>query len=189
MAAVKDWNVLLNAHLAWSPWRRHLTGEIADLIRETGIDSIFVDVSHHVHNSDNAHLENLSYAEGSLKLAREIAELKPGLCVSGEGRSEITTQYISMVQFHLYNYAHSLMMDGKDISWLERCTVPVSALIFDGLSRGIGYSYGRGGDQRLMIDAQLKQGAIPTLILRAEDPVAELEGEVSRYILEHVDAP
>jgi len=187
MATNKDWNVLVNVHLAWSPWRRRLTREIADVIQATGIDSIFVDVVHHVRNSDNAHLENLSYAEGSLKLAREIAELKPGLVVAGEGRNEITTQYISMVQFHLLNYAHSLVMDGKDISWLDRCTVPVSALMFEGLSRGIGYNYGRGGHQRLMVDAQLKQGAIPTLILRSEDPVTQLDDELSRYILDHVD--
>ena len=187
MAAVKDWNVLVNVHLAWSPWRRRLTREIADVIREAGIDSIFVDVVHHIHNSDNARLENLSYAEGSLKLAREIAELAPGLCVAGEGRNEITTQFVSMVQFHLYNYAHSLAMAGKDVSWLDECTVPVSALVFDGLSRGIGYNYGRGEYRRLMIDATLKQGAIPTLIFSTPDPVAELDGEECKYILEHVD--
>jgi len=188
MASVKDWNVLVNAHLAWSPWRRHLTREIADLVRETGIDSVFVDVVHWVHNSDNATLENLSYAEGSLKLAREIVELAPGFCVSGEGRNEITTQYVSMVQFHVVSYAHSLLMKGEDVSWLDDVTVPVSELIFGGLSRGIGYSYGVGGDQRTMIDAQLQQGAIPTLILRSDDPIAQLDGEVSKYILAHVDS-
>jgi hypothetical protein len=188
MAAVKDWNVLVNAHLAWSPWRRHLTREIAALIQEHGIDSVFVDVVHHVHNSDNATLENLSYAEGSLKLAREIAELAPGLCVAGEGRNEITTQYVSMVQFHLYQYAHSLAIDGKDISWLNKCTVPVSELIFKGLSRGIGYNYGKGDNRRLMIDTTLKQGAIPTLIFQTKDPVTELDGEECTYILNRADA-
>ncbi len=186
MAAVKEWNVLVNAHLAWSPWRRHLTREIAGILRETGIDSVFVDVVHWIHNSDNATLENLSYAEGSLKLAREIAELAPGFCVAGEGRNEMTTQYVSMVQFHLYNYAHSLLMDGKDVSWLEACTVPVSALIFDGLSRGIGYSYGKGEMRRLMIDTTFKQGAIPTIIFSTDDPVSELSGEECQYILGHV---
>jgi len=187
MAAVKDWNVLLDVHTAWSPWRRHLTREIADLISETGIDSVFVDVVHHVHNSDNAHLEGLSQPEGSLKLAREVAELAPGLCVAGEGRNEITTQYVSMAQFHLYSYAHALAMDGKDVSWLARSTVPVSGLMFDGLSRGIGYHYGKGDARRVMLDATLAQGAIPTLIFATDDPVLELEGEECRYLLDHVD--
>jgi hypothetical protein len=181
----KDWNVLVNVHLAWSPWRRHLTREVAGLIRQVGIDSIFVDVVHWVHNSDNATLENLSYAEGSLKLARELAELAPRFCVSGEGRNEITTQYISVVQFHLYNYAHSLAMAGEDVSWIKDVTVPVSALIFQGLSRGIGYHYGDGETRRLFIDAQLKQGAIPTLIFNTEDPVTELDQPEARYILSH----
>ena len=34
-----------------------------------------------------------------------------------------------------------------------------------------------------MIDASLKQGAIPTLIFDTPDPVAELDGEECRYIL------
>jgi hypothetical protein len=187
IAAVKDWTVLVNVHLAWSPWRRHLTRQIADLIGEHGLDSIFMDVVHLIHNSDNAMLEGLSYPEGSLKLGREIGALAPGLCVCGEGRNEITTQFNAMVQYHLYKYASELQMDGLDVSWLDECTTPVSGLIFGGLSRGIGYTYGKGSSRRTMIDASLKQGAIPTLIFGTEDPVAEIEGEECRYILDHVN--
>jgi hypothetical protein len=77
MPAHKDWNILVNVHLAWSPWRRQLTRQVADLIREVGLDSIFVDVSQWIHNSDNAVLENLTYPQGSLKLIHELAELAP----------------------------------------------------------------------------------------------------------------
>ncbi len=75
MPANKDWNILVNVHLAWSPWRRQLTRQVADLIRDLGLDSIFVDVSQLIHNSDNAILEGLTYTDGSLKLIRELAEL------------------------------------------------------------------------------------------------------------------
>lgn len=185
MPAHKEWNVLVNVHLAWSPWRRQLTRQAADLIRELEIDSIFVDVSQHIHNSDNAVLENLTYAEGSLKLIRELAELAPGFCVSGEGRNEISTQFLSVVQFHLYNYAHVHAIDGEDISWVVECTTPVNELLFQGLARGIGYNYGRGENRRHMVEATLKQGAIPTLIFQTGDPVAELDGKECTYILEH----
>ena len=92
--AHKEWNILVNVHLAWSPWRRQLTRQVADLVRELDLDSVFIDVSQHIHNSDNAVLENLTYAQGSLKLIRELAELSPAFCVSGEGRNEISTQYL-----------------------------------------------------------------------------------------------
>ena len=184
MPTHKAWNVLVEIHLAWSPWRRHITREVAEMIQDTGIDSVFVDVSHYIHNSDNATLENLSYAEGSLKLAQELVELQKGLCVTGEGRNEITNQYQSVAQFHLYNYAHTLDYDGKDVSWVESCTLPVSALIFKGLSRGMGYHYGTGPNRQLFIDTTIKQGAMPTLIFKTPDPVSELENEESRYILE-----
>ena len=185
MPSHKDWNVLVNVHLAWSPWRRTITRQVADLIEQLGIDSIFVDVAQWIHNSDNAILENLTYAEGSLKLIRELAELKTGFCVSGEGRNEISTQFLSVVQFHLYNFAHVAAIDGKDVSWVLDCTTPVNDLLFKGLSRGIGYHYGSGESRRLLIDATLKQGTIPTLIFHTPDPVSELQNEESRYILEH----
>jgi len=179
----KDWNILVNVHLAWSPWRRQLTSQVADLIRELALDSVFVDVSQLIHNSDNAVLENLSYAEGSLKLIRELAELAPGFCVSGEARNEISTQFLSIVQFHLYNFAHVHAIDGEDVGWVLESTLPVNEVLFKGLARGIGYNYGRGENRRPMIDATLKQGAIPTLIFQTRDPVAELDGEECRYIL------
>ncbi|MBN1246662.1 MAG: hypothetical protein JXC32_03345, partial [Anaerolineae bacterium] len=183
MPANKDWNILVNVHLAWSPWRRQLTRQVAQLIKELGLDSMFVDVSQLIHNSDNAILEGLTYAEGSLKLIRELAELAPGFCVSGEGRNEISTQYLSMVQFHLYNFAHAAAINGQDVSWVLEGTLPVNEVLFGGLSRGIGYNYGKGENRRAMIDATLRQGAIPTLIFQTRDPVSELAGDEARYIL------
>lgn len=184
MPGNKAWNVLVNVHLAWSPWRRELTRQVAELIRLHGVDGIFVDVSQLIHNSDNAVLEGLTYAEGSLKLIRELAELKPDFCVSGEGRNEISTQFLSIVQFHLYNFAHVATIDGKDVSWVLEATTPVNDLLFKGLSRGIGYHYGSGENRRLMIDATLKQGTIPTLIFQSEDAVSELASAEGKYILD-----
>jgi hypothetical protein len=183
MPAHKDWNILVNVHLAWSPWRRQLTRQVATLIDDLGLDSIFVDVSQLIHNSDNAILEGLTYAEGSRKLIRELAELAPQFCVAGEARNEISTQYLSMVQFHLYNYAHARAMEGEDVSWVLNATIAVNEVLFEGLTRGIGYNYGRGENRRAMIDATLKQGAIPTLIFQTADPITELENEEAAYIL------
>jgi hypothetical protein len=183
MPAHKDWNVLVNVHLSWSPWRRQLTRQVASLAADLGLDSIFVDVAQWIHNSDNSVLENLTYGQGSLKLIRELAELAPGFCVSGESRNEISTQYLSLVQYHLFNFAHVLDMEGKDVSWLLGITEPVNELVFKGLTRGIGYSFGSGANRRAMIDGTLKQGAIPTLIFQTADPVSELEGEEAKYIL------
>ena len=185
MPVHKDWNILVNVHLAWSPWRRQFTRQVADLIHNHGLDSIFVDVSQFIHNSDNAVLENLTYPQGSLKLIRELAELAPNLCVSGESRNEISTQFLSMVQFHLFNFAHTQAIDKKDVSWVVEVTEPVNELLFEGLARGIGYHYGAGSNRRAMIDATLKQGTIPTLIFQSNDPVGELESDEAEYILEH----
>jgi len=186
MPSHKDWNVLVNVHLAWSPWRRQLTQQVAHLIEELKLDSVFVDVAQFIHNSNNAQLEGLSYAEGSLKLIRELAELAQGFCVSGEGRNEISTQFLSMVQFHLYNFAHVNAIDGQDVHWVLDGTLPVGELLFKGLARGIGYNYGQGQNRRYMIDATLKQGAMPTLIFETPDPVSELSSEESQYILDQV---
>jgi hypothetical protein len=113
--------------------------------------------------------------------------LAPRFCVSGESRNEVSTQFLSVTQFHLYNFAHVHAIDGEDVSWVGECTTPVNEVLFKGLTRGIGYNYGQGSNRRAMIDAQIKQGAIPTLIFDSPDPVAELEGEECRYILSRMD--
>ena len=53
-------------------------------------------------------------------LIRELAELAPRFCVAGEARNEISTQYLSVVQFHLYNFAHVNAIDGKDVAFADR---------------------------------------------------------------------
>jgi hypothetical protein len=186
IASHKTWNVLVNVHLAWSPWRRQLTRQIAGLIQELCLDSVFVDVAQHIHNSDNAVLEGLTYGEGSLKLIRELAELAPGFCVSGEGRNEISTQYLSMVQFHLYAFAHMYAIDGEDVTWVKQATLPVNEILFKGLTRGIGYNYGKGTNRRSMVEATLQQGAIPTLIFNTKDPVKELDNEECQFLLAQI---
>ncbi len=184
MPANKEWNVLVNVHLAWSPWRRQLTRQAAQLAYDLDLDSYFVDVSQLTHNSDNAILENLSYAEGSQKLIRELAEIKPGFCVSGEGRNEISTRYLSVTQFHLYNFAHVHAIDGEDVDWVRQATLPVNEILFNGLATGIGYHYGGGENRRTMVEATLQQGTLPTLIFETNDPVNELDGEECRFLLE-----
>lgn len=187
MPTQKSWNTLVNVHLAWSPWRRELTRSTAALIAEVGLDSVFVDVSQLIHNSDNAFVEGMSYAQGSLKLIRELSELAPGFCVSGEGRNEISTQFLSVTQFHLFNFAHVHATDGEDVSWLTEATLPVNEELFSGLTRGIGYSYGSGSNRRVMIDASIAQGGIPTLIFERDDDIlAQLAGEECQYVISRV---
>jgi hypothetical protein len=184
LASKKEWNILVNVHLGWSPWRRELTRRIATLRESLELDAVFVDVSQLIHNSDNAVLESLTYAEGSLTLLRELAELAPGFCVSGEARNEISTQFQSVVQFHQYNWAHAAAANGSDVSWVDGATVPFDEALFSGLTRGIGYNYGEGQNRMPMIRATLEQGAIPTLIFATAHPVEEIAGEECRFILE-----
>ena len=47
---------------------------------------------------------------------------------------------------------------------------PSTELLFKGLTRGIGYHYGQGANRQHMIEATLKQGAIPTLIFQTKTP-------------------
>jgi hypothetical protein len=184
MPSHKDWNILVNVHLAWSPWRRELTRRIAEIKQNLKLDSVFVDVSQNIHNSDNAVLESLTLSEGNQTLIRELAELGNGFCVSGEARNEISTQFLTIVQFHNYNWAHAMAMDEKDVSWVEEATIPFNEYLFKGLARGIGYNYSKGENRMPMIKATLKQGAIPTLIFQTKDPVKELKGKECTFLLD-----
>lgn len=181
IAAHKEHNVLVNVHTGWSGWRQELERQIAHVKQELLLDSIFVDVSQWIYDADRSVIENMTYAQGSLRLLKGLSELSKGFCVSGEARNEINVQSLSVSQLHLFDFAHTYTYDGKDVSWLKDVTLPVNDLLFKGLNRGIGYSYGQSGyDRRPMIDATAKLNALPTLIMQGED---YLESEECRLLL------
>lgn len=181
IASHKQYNVLVNVHTGWSGWRRALEWQIAHSKNTLSLDSIFVDVSQWIYDGDRSEVENMTYAQGSIRLLKDLCQLGKGFCVSGEGRNEINVQYIGVSQFHLFGFAHTLALDGKDLSWLEDVTLPVSDILYRGLNRGIGYSYGNEDRyRRVMIDATAKLKAIPTLIFRNAD---YLESDECKYIL------
>lgn len=167
VAAHKAHNVLVNMHLGWSGWRRVLAWEIAQATGLLDLDAAFVDVAQWLYDGDSATIENLTDTQGGLRLLSELCALRPGLCLSGEGRNEINAQYLSVCQLHLFDMAHTHAIDGRSVAWLPELTLPIAPLLFEGLSRGIGYYYDAKTpeERRHLIDATRALGAIPTLIL------------------------
>lgn len=169
----KDMNLLVNVHPGFTPWRRELTYQIAKVTHDLDLDGIFIDVTLVMYNADNNIVENMTYVEGALRLIKEIGEIKPYFAVGGEGRNEISTQYLSFAQFHLFKFAHGAANHGESVDWLQRATFPVNDFIFKGLARGLGYNYGlphQKDNARVMIEATQKLGAIPTLIVSRKLP-------------------
>ena len=59
-------------------------------VEELSLDVLFLDVTLNTWNLHNCLVENLTPTEGMRRLTAEIASLKPGLAIGGEGRNEIT---------------------------------------------------------------------------------------------------
>lgn len=191
----KEMNILVNIHPGFTPWRRELTYQISKAVYELNLDGIFIDVSLVMYNADNNIVENMTYVEGALRLIREVGEVKPFLAVGGEGRNEISAQYLSFAQLHLFKFAHEASIHGKSVEWLERATFPVNDFLFKGLARGIGYNYGlldQKENARIMIDATQKLGALPTIIVsrRLPDPAQAIinPDENTKKILEQAQS-
>ncbi len=181
IAAHKGHNVLVNMHLGWSGWRREVAWEIAQAVRALDLDAAFVDVAQWLYDGDAATVENMTDTQGALRLLSDLCALRPGFCLSGEGRNEINAQYLSVCQLHLFDMAHTHAIDGRSVAWLPEITLPIAPLLFDGLSRGIGYYYDAKTpeDRKCLIDATAALGAVPTLILTQ----TALDSDEARAIL------
>ena len=160
---------MIKVHPALAMWRSILAENMLPAIDELNLEVVFIDVSHHPRNLHNAFVENMTSAEGMIRLEKQIGEIGRGVVVGGEGRNEITIQGHQITQVHLYKSS------GKSIEGLERLKAcPLDEFLFGRWCRSFGYSRlgGNTKDEELRMQMHIDWGAIPTITL---DSAKELD--------------
>jgi Domain of unknown function (DUF6259) len=156
----REHKTMVKVHPGLAMWRSILADNMLPAIRELSLETVFLDVSMHARNLHNALVDNMTTAEGMLRLTRLIGSLENGVVVAGEGRNEINMQHQAFAQVHLYKSS------GSSIKGLERLKpCPLSEFLFGSWCRSFGYS-GLGGstaDERLRMQMHIDLGSIPTL--------------------------
>jgi len=173
--------VMIKVHPGLSMWRSILSEEIGKAIDVVDCDTVFIDVTLCSGNLDNCLVENTTSSEGMNRLIHEIARLRSGLAVGGEGLNEITFQGLSFAQAHLFNSHHATHES------LSRCGgCDLNEFLFGRLCRTMGYSRlsGNTDEEALRMRIHDEHGAIPTVTIRSAEEIRNPNAVVARYLRE-----
>lgn len=169
--------VMVKVHPGLAMWRSILAENVRRAVRDVGTDAVFLDVTLCSHNIHNCLVEGSTPTEGMNRIIRSIAEMDDGLAVGGEGLNEITMQWQSFAQAHLFLSWHD------SIEGLERAGgCPLNAFLFGRLCRTFGYSRLSGAteDEELRMRIHESLGAIPTITVRSADEIRHPNAAVQR---------
>ena len=179
LKSLQDQKTMTYLHAGASPWRRLLTERIAAAVAALKTPGLFVDQTLCAGNPDNAVVENLTTAEGMVALTRELTELDGLPAVGGEGLNEMSMQYQTVAQVHLFKSWHTNdeHFDGLD-------PVPVNHFLFGDLCRAMGYSGLAGetpeSERRLAVHEALN--ALPSLTVNRPEQIREANPAIQRVL-------
>jgi hypothetical protein len=169
LKALRDEKVMAYLHAGASAWRRLLVERIAGAASQLAVPGVFVDQTLCTWNLDNALVENLSSVEGMVALTRELCSLDGPPAVGGEGLNEMSMQYQTFAQAHLFKSHHTNCERFEELD-----PVPLGHLLYGDLCRTMGYA-GLGGDtpeSTLRLQVHEKLGALPSLTVRSAEQLA-----------------
>ncbi|MFP4028231.1 MAG: DUF6259 domain-containing protein [Candidatus Brocadiia bacterium] len=177
-------NAMAYIHPGLSKWRRELAERIGAIVKRFDLEAVFVDQTLCTGNYLNAIVEGTSTTEGMWHLTRELARIRSGLAIGGEGLNEISMQWQTFAQAHLFDSHHDT------IDRLDEVPCPVNDFLFGDLCRTIGYSAlsGKDANSRLRLQAHAKLNTLPTITVHSPEeisdpnPAIEIELERASYL-------
>jgi hypothetical protein len=165
----RDKKTMVKIHPGLGMWRSILTENVRSAVEMLALDSVFLDVTLCTWNLHNCLVDNTTPTEGMKLLIAQVANLKEGLVVGGEGRNEITMQDEGFAQVHLFRGSAEVME-----RLLNNGLCPLNEFMFGQWCRSFGYSNlsGRNREEHLRMKVHVALDAISTLTIGSS---AELE--------------
>jgi len=179
LTSLRDEKLMYYLHAGASAWRRLLAEQIAVAIARYRLSAVFVDQTLCTWNLHNALIENLSMTEGMVALTKELTELDGPPAVGGEGLNEMSMQYQTFAQAHLFESWHQSTTHFTEID-----PVPIGDFLFGDLCKTMAYTNIAGDTPesmwRLVVHERL--GALPSLIVTTPDDVLSPNPAVRRVL-------
>jgi len=166
----QDKNTMVKIHPGLSLWRSILAENVGKAVEAHALELAFLDVTLCTWNLHNCLVENMTPTQGMQQLIEEVAALKPGLAVGGEGRNETTMTGQAFSQVHLFRSSH------RSIEGLERTGgCPLNEFLFGKWSRSFGYWGLTGGteDEAMRMRLHTSLGAMPTVCVTSANDIEQ----------------
>lgn len=180
----RDKKTMVKIHPGLGMWRSILTENVLKAVDDLTLEAVFLDVTLCTWNLHNCLVNDVTPTEGMVRLIEEVADLKEGLAVGGEGLNETTAQKSSFGQVHLFESS------GPSVEGLERAGgCALNEFLFGRLCRTFGYSRlsGRTEDEELRMRIHEEHGAIPTITIGSAEELRK-PNKVVKRILESAGA-
>jgi len=117
-------------------WRELFVERMQEVVRLHKVDALHLDQTLCIYNDANGLVDGVTCIEGNLALHRELRAALQDVALSGEGLNEITCQYESFAQRHVWS------MDHVHLTWDDRCIAmshPVSSAVLTPYTQIYGY--------------------------------------------------
>jgi len=162
-------NTMTKIHPGHGMWLSILRESLQRVVKDTGVDTVFIDITLNTFNLHNSLVNNMTTTEGAVREIEYLSQIGGGLALGGEGSNETTMRGLHFCQAHLlFPWVRS-----EDYGECAKVgAVPLNEFLFGDLCRTIGYSGLSGRTE--MEEARMRihdaHGAIPTVTVgSAED--------------------
>ncbi len=165
----RDKKTMVKIHPGLAMYRSIMAENIGKAVKDLDLHAAFLDVTLNSSNLHNCLVENQTSSEGMNRLIENVACVRKGLAMGGEGRNEMTMLQQCLGQPHLFKSWHDT------IPGLERCgRAALCEFLFGRWCRSFGYSGLRGQDANSCMRMELHQalGTIPSIELGSGADVA-----------------
>lgn len=175
----RDKKTMVKIHPGLAMYRSIMAESIGSAVKDLDLEAVFLDVTLNSSNLYNCLVENQTSTEGMNRLIDNVACVRQGLAMGGEGRNEMTMQTQCFGQPHLFKSWHD------SIPGLERCgRAAVGEFLFGKWCRSFGYAGLSGSDanSQMRIDLHQALGAMPTVIVGSGADLAKPNAAVRRML-------
>ncbi|MCL2058644.1 MAG: DUF6259 domain-containing protein [Oscillospiraceae bacterium] len=182
----KTANTMTKIHPGHGMWVSILREALQGVVKDTKVDTIFIDITLNTFNLHNSLCNNVTSTEGAVREIDYLSRMGGGVALGGEGSNETTMRGLHFCQAHL-------MYPWYKLDKYDECAniraVPLNEFLFGAICRTIGYT-GLSGKTE-MEEARMKMhdahGAIPTVTIRTADEI-EHPNKVVQWMIDKANS-
>jgi len=178
-----DYTRLAYIHPGLGLWRRRLVDAVLEACGRVRASAAFLDQTLCTWNTDNAFVGGLTTVTGLVQLQEELAAVRPGLVLAGEGLNEVSFQRQCFAQAHIHQGWEKL--EPKHL----QAAHPICSFLWAGHTRLIGYHHINPDEPDVELGVQIYErlGAIPTIVTNNPARLRQMSA-VTRRIFEAAKA-
>jgi hypothetical protein len=163
-------NTMTKIHPGHGMWLSILREALQGVVQDTGVDTVFIDITLNTFNLHNSLVNNMTTTEGAVREIEYFSQIGGGLALGGEGSNETTMRGLHFCQAHLL---YPWVRTDQYADCAKIGALPLNEFLFGDVCRTIGYSglSGKSDMEGARMLAHDAHGAIPTVTIESAEEI------------------